>query len=84
MTFHITLEIYAELSVCTNSSGGGRGREEGRVERGRDDEGRRNGRRRGQTCTDKYSSSKTVQAFTVICYVFTRHRFTSTLIHFSH
>lgn len=83
VTFHITLEIYAELlSVCTNSSGGAG--EGGQVERGTDDEGRRNGRKTGQKCTDKYSLSKTVQAFTVMCYIFTRHRFTSTSIYFSH
>lgn len=58
MTFHITLEIYAEL--CAQAAAvGGDGGEEGRVERGRDDEGTGNGRKRGQKCADRYSSTKT-------------------------
>lgn len=84
VTFHITLEIYAQLSVCANSSGGGGGWRErvGGWGRGMMKEGEM-GRKRDE-CTDKYSSSKTVQAFTVICHIFTAHRFTSTSIPFSH
>lgn len=56
VTFHITLEIYAQLSVCTNSSGGGGGWRErvGGWGRGMMKEGEM-GRERDE-CTDKYSS----------------------------
>lgn len=59
-------------TVCTNSSGAGGS---GGAWQGR---WRREG---AQKCADASPSSKTLGAFNVICYLFTQHWLTSTLIH---
>lgn len=62
VTFHITLEICAELSAQTAVEQGGGGQ----VERGRDDG-------RGKEPRNASPSSKVLGAFTVICCLFTQH-----------